>query len=106
MKSLRINMILPFPGTKPGGGLKVMYEYANRLQEKGHQVTILHSIKRPYKKMRSPLWWKQLVYKLRGVSRPKWFPLHESIVSLIVPEITNHHVPDADILFSTWWEMA
>src|SRR5688572_7407998 len=100
MTPLRINIILPFPGTKPGGGLKVMYEYANRLHGKGHKVTILHSIRRPYKKMRSPLWWKQLLYKLRGVSRPKWFPLNENIVSVIVPEITDEHIPDGDILLS------
>jgi glycosyltransferase involved in cell wall biosynthesis len=106
MRSLRVNIILPFPGTKPGGGLKVMYEYANRLQKRGHHVTVLHSILRPYKKMRSPLWWKKLIYKLRGANRPKWFPLDESIVAVIVPEITNEHVPDGDVLFSTWWEMA
>jgi glycosyltransferase involved in cell wall biosynthesis len=106
LKILRINIILPFPVTKPVGGAKIMYEYANRLQELGHEVTILHSIKRPYKKSSAPVWFNQLMYALRGVARPKWFSLHKDIRSVIVPEITQQYVPDGDIVFCTWWEMA
>ncbi|HMG83869.1 MAG TPA: glycosyltransferase family 4 protein [Ferruginibacter sp.] len=106
MKILRINIVLPFPVTKPVGGAKIMYEYANRLQEAGHTVIILHSIKRPYKKTSAPVWFDQLVYALRGVARPKWFTLHKEIRSVIVPEITEKYVPDGDIVFCTWWEMA
>lgn len=105
MHPLRITIVLPFPVTKPVGGAKNMYEYANRLHAKGHQVIILHSIKRPYKKMKSALWLKQISYKLRRVDRPKWFPLHKEIRSVIVPEISDRFVPDADIVFSTWWQM-
>lgn len=105
MKILRINIILPFPVTKPVGGAKIMYEYANRLQQAGHQVSILHSIKRPFKKSTTPLWFNQLMYRLRDVARPKWFSLRKEIKSVIVPEITEKYVPDGDIVFSTWWEM-
>lgn len=103
---MRITVILPFPVTKPVGGAKNMYEYANRLHEKGHSVIILHSIIRPYKKMKSPLWLKQLLFKLRGVERPKWFLLHKEIKSEIVPEIIDEYVPDGDIVFCSWWQMA
>jgi len=106
MKSMRITLILPFPVTKPVGGARVMYELANRLHANGHKVVVLHSIKRPYKKMKSPVWLKKISYKLKGAARPKWFPLHKDIPSLIVPEITDQHVPDADIVMSTWWQMA
>jgi len=106
MRPLRISVVLPFPATRPGGGVKIMYEYANRLQARGHQVQVFHSIRRPFKKMKSPLWWKQLLYRIRGAARPKWFPLDERISSSIVPEITDRYLPDADIVLSTWWEMA
>ncbi len=106
MSSLRINIILPFPLTKPVGGGKIMYEYANRLQERGHHVIVIHSIRRPFKKMKSPLWWKHFNYKVRRAARPKWFPLHKDVKSVIVSEITNAHIPDGDIVLSTWWEMA
>ena len=103
---MRITIILPFPATKPVGGAKIMYEYANRLYAKGHHVIVLHSIKRPYKKMKSPVWLKQFFYWARGVARPKWFALNKEINSLIVPEITDRFVPDGDIVISTWWQMA
>ncbi len=105
MNKLIINIVLPFPVTKPVGGAKIMYEYANRLQQNGHTVSIFHSIKRPFKKSNTPLWYKQLVFALRGVARPKWFELNKEIKSCIVPEITDRYLPDADIVISTWWQM-
>lgn len=83
-----------------------MYEYANRFAAAGHQVTVLHSLRRPFKKMRSPLWWKRLVFVCRGATRPSWFPLDNRVNSTIVDEISDVFVPDGDILFSTWWQTA
>jgi glycosyltransferase involved in cell wall biosynthesis len=106
MKPLRITIVLPFPVTKPVGGAKVMYEYANRLHVRGHKIVIVHSLRRPFKKMKSPIWWKRLTYQLQGAARPNWFPLEKAIPSLIVNEISDKYLPDADIVFSTWWQMA
>ena len=106
MQSLHINIILPFPVTKPVGGAKIMYEFANRLQALGHRVTVLHSLKRPFKVMRSPLWFKRFLFRVRGAQRPHWFPLHVECRSLIVDEINDAFVPDGDLLLSTWWQMS
>jgi len=106
MQLLRINIILPFPVTKPVGGAKVMYEFANRLQALGHRVTVLHSLKRPFKEMRSPLWFKRFLFWIRRAQRPSWFPLHRNCRSLIVDEISDAFVPDGDLLLSTWWQMS
>ncbi len=105
MKNLRINLILPFPATKPGGGSKIMYEIANRLQEREHDVMIYHAIKRPFKKTNTPLFIKRLLFAIRKVARPKWFPLHDAVCSVIVPQITNKYIRDADVVMSTWWQM-
>jgi len=105
MRPLTINIILPFPVTKPVGGAKIMYEYANRLAGKGHKVSIFHAVKRPFKKSSTPIWVKWVIFMLRGVARPKWFPLDKRIKSVIVPSITDKHIPDADIVISTWWQM-
>jgi glycosyltransferase involved in cell wall biosynthesis len=106
MQPLRINIILPFPVTKPVGGAKVMYEFANRLQALGHHVTVLHSLKRPYKAMRSPLWFKRFLFSIRGAQRPHWFPLRKECRSLIVDEISDAFVPNGDLLLTTWWQMS
>ena len=37
---MRISIVLPFPVTKPVGGAKIMYEYANRLAEEGNKIVI------------------------------------------------------------------
>lgn len=102
---MRITIILPFPVTKPVGGARIMYEYANRFAERGHSVVVLHALRRPFKKMKSPLWWKRLLFSIRGAARPNWFALDASVDSRIVNEITDPFVPDADIVFSTWWQM-
>ncbi|MFM7710576.1 MAG: glycosyltransferase family 4 protein [Ferruginibacter sp.] len=106
MTARRIHIILPFPVTKPVGGAKIMYEYANRLAARGHRVHIFHSIKRPFKKSATPVWIKQWLFALRGVARPRWFPLDARVQSTIVPEITDRYLPDADVVLSTWWQMA
>ena len=103
---MRVSIILPFPVTKPVGGPKIMYEYANRLALRGHAVTIYHSIERPFKQSSTPTWLKQLLFAIRGVARPKWFPLSPSVESKIVPSITDKYIVDADVVFSTWWQMA
>ena len=103
---MRVNFLLPFPATKPVGGVKIMYEYANRISARGHSVCILHSISRPFKKSSTPNWLKQALFALRGVSRPSWFPLRPEVVSKIIPEVTDRFIPDADVTICTWWEMA
>ena len=46
------------------------------------------------------------MFALRGISKPKWFPLAAGIKSLIVPTIEDKFIADADIIFCTWWQMA
>lgn len=106
MKKLKISLVLPFPVTKPVGGASVIYHYANLLQNRGHEVSIFHTIKRPYKKSKTPLWYKRLIFWMRKVARPKWFPLHPKVSCFIVPAITDKYMPDADIVMNTWWQMA
>lgn len=103
---MKINLVIPSPALKPGGGVKVMYEYANHLAARGHQVTVIHGIVQRHKKMKSPLWYKRLLFFLKKASRPKWFKFNAEIRSIIVPEIIDAHIPDGDIIMSTWWSTA
>lgn len=80
-----------------------MYQYANELAERGHSVTIYHAIERLEKKSLLPSYIKLIVFKLRNVSRPSWFPLRKNIDSRIITAINNNNIKDADIILSTWW---
>ncbi|MBC5991640.1 glycosyltransferase family 4 protein [Pontibacter cellulosilyticus] len=103
---MKFNFILPSPATKPSGGTKVMYEYANQLASRGHEVTIIHGIKQRHKHMKSPLWYKKLQFALKGAAYPKWFKFNKNVKSRIVPEIKDKYIPNADFTISTWWSTA
>lgn len=99
----KINFILPSLSTKPGGGTKIMYEYANRFAQKGYDVTIIHSIKRPFKKARTPTWLRYILLRLK--KKQTWFLFSPKVKTTLVKEIMDHNVPDADVVISTWWQM-
>ena len=39
---MKIVFLIPSEGNRPTGGNKVIYEYANGLSARGHQVHVLH----------------------------------------------------------------
>lgn len=107
---MKINILLPFFVDHPGGGVKVMYQYANKLAERGHDVVIYHSVKTRFLHMKIPGFWR-LYFLQRFVSKvvykyPSWFLLHSSIKSLQIAKVSNYLIRDADIVFSTWWATA
>jgi glycosyltransferase involved in cell wall biosynthesis len=106
LKKLRIHILLPGLTSKAGGGTKIMYEYANRLATRGHEVHVYHSVVKPFRPMKSPLWFKWTLSFLRNKFSKKWFKFHASVKLHVVPDITNDYLPNADVVFSTWWELA
>lgn len=109
---MKINIILPFFKKEPGGGLKVMYQYANQLHEKGHDVIIYHSSKTKWTH-RAHKYIDYLIVLLQWhltkrptVKRPSWFTLNEGILSVAIPNVNDRYIREADILFSTWWATA
>ncbi len=69
--------------TKVCGGSKIILEYANRIQERGHKVTIVS-------------------YDIK----PKWFNLDSNVDFIQVPENENlkDYIPDCDIIVATSWK--
>ncbi|MGN6638788.1 MAG: glycosyltransferase family 4 protein [Mucilaginibacter sp.] len=110
-RKLKINIVLPFLQQAPGGGLKVMYQYANQLANAGHSVVIYHSMytswTQPVKVFRKN---KHIfLQKNLGLKReryPKWFAFNSAIKSFEVPKITDDFIRNADIMFGTWWATA
>jgi glycosyltransferase involved in cell wall biosynthesis len=106
---MMINFILPFAGNKPIGGFKIVYEYANRLAERGHNVNLIHP---SYTFEESAF--NNAKYLIRYYQRKidnsynpdSWFKLHPEVKSLWVRKIDNKNIPDADILIATAWRTA
>jgi len=103
---MRISFVLPFPPRIPGGGTKVMYQYANLLAEMGHHVEFYHANKTQYLKYRTPSWLRYFYIKYFEPRVPKWFPLAKAIKSHVIPYVSDKFIDDADAIVSTWWATA
>jgi glycosyltransferase involved in cell wall biosynthesis len=109
---MRINFILPFYSVRPIGGLKVVYEYANQLAARGHDVSVIHP-----RSMRNIEPVRRSLHKLQNAALDtrnrfapraglKWQPLDPRVRIVIVPEPTAEHISDAEAVFATAWQTA
>lgn len=106
---MRINFLLPCYAWSASGGFKVVYEYANRLVNRGHQVSVIHPrrLKFPPPEKRS------LRHRARAArislqeifTKPviDWHTIDPRVRVLYVPSSDASHIPDGDILFATAW---
>lgn len=105
-----VNFILPCFGGHPIGGLKVVYEYANRLAEDGYKVNLIHSsakhkTQKFFDKIRNYVRYERA--KLTGSFKPvNWFPIHKNINLIVIPEMSEKFIPDSDKIIATSWETA
>lgn len=101
------------PSKRVGGGIRVIFEYGNRLTDLGHEVILVA----PFEQFPYPLnWLKKLELKLREkiyyklklgrdkpfISKVDWFPLKPKFIE--VPDLSAKHIPDADIVIATAWD--
>lgn len=101
------------PGVGFSGGVKIVCEYANKLQKKGHNVKVIYPTLYPEKRIRenSALHFlNYLTHKLRNIlkSEPEtkldWFELDAELIR--VPILHEKYIPDADAIIATWWGTA
>ncbi len=91
------------------GGVRVVAVYADRLRQRGHEVTVVSTPPRPI----------PLIEKLRHVKRGWGWPgkpqtgpsyldnvdVAHRVIDRFRP-IADADVPDADVVIATWWETA
>ena len=79
----KLNIVYLMIWTKVCGGSKIILEYANRIQKKGHNVTII-----TYDK------------------KPEWFKLDADINFIQVPEDKDwkDYIEDCDVIVATSWK--
>jgi glycosyltransferase involved in cell wall biosynthesis len=107
---MRITFLMPGYIWGPSGGYRVIYEYANRLVERGHHVSVVHPrrlkfLPAPNLSLRERLRRAKLV--LIGLfSTPviDWQPIDKRVELVFVSNSGQRHLPDADALFATAWQ--
>ncbi len=108
---MRIAFIISGYPWKPWGALRVVYEYANQLVEKGIEVRVIH-----VRKLRHPNTpplqgisgrLRAIMHHTRNILfKPKvtWQPIDERVKLLFVTRATAQSVPDGDAIFATAWD--
>jgi glycosyltransferase involved in cell wall biosynthesis len=101
---MKINIFVPFFPFRPGGGLKVMFEYANHLVSRGHTITLYYPARmaffnQGYVKPFLKYW----LYKYRSSKVVDWFIIDNRINIKCILNVSDKSVDDGDIIFSTWW---
>jgi len=99
-----MKIIFLIPGTRISGGIRVVFEYANHLITRGHDVLIIHPL--------SPLPYASSLYPAHGMPevttilehKVGWFDLKAKLIG--VPTLEEKYIPKADIIVATWWETA
>lgn len=101
---MKISVIVPHVIRKPGGGTKIMYEFANQLNELGHDVTVYNCMETSFFKT------GRIKYILRRIyftffKHPAWYKFSKNVKSIIIPQVGSKNISDADIIFFTGWSL-
>lgn len=110
---MKITIVLPGAGVTPSGGYRVAYEYANRLCERGHCVTVVHPayVAGVRRESTFSAWrrtWGRYLSRLLGSRwRPdNWMPINPGVDMRWVPSLDPRYVPDGDAIVATLWVTA
>lgn len=96
---MKITFCLPSILKVPAGGFKIVFEYANRLSNRGHDITIICLTDNHFLKLNN--FGKNIFGKLRIKGYPNWFPLNNNIKVIATPYLDGRHFPDADFVVAT-----
>lgn len=105
---LKITFVLPGQSGVPVGGPKVVYEYANCLSRKGHQVTVVHPARGCSREMHLDDYVKNGIRYLQVLMgkdfRPdRWFQVDPNVRLLCVPGLSEKWIPKGDVVIATAW---
>lgn len=100
---MKISFVLPGVSRVPVGGYKMIFEYANRLCRRGHEVTLIyHCLSGMKRNQKVPKIVKLIYYYLGAYYFPTWFTLDSRIHKICkYKKLTNSKLPDSDIICAT-----
>lgn len=101
-----ISFLLPEIARVPVGGHKVVYEYCNKLVEKGHEIHIYYFYGNRFKKKNIPEFLRKVVIRIYGsyVGPKKWFDLDKKVKLHVIK--TEKQIRQTDVLIATGVETA
>jgi len=106
---MKITFVMPCYPWGPMGGFKVVYEYANELVARGHEVTVVHPLEVKFGPPRNVPLYERLKDLTKGrLSKGKtpvidWQKLDPRVRILFAPDTEACHIPDGEAIFATAW---
>ncbi len=107
---MKINFLVP--EIVRSGGIRTVFEYANRLTKLGHEVIVYTPVIpfNPYKpKLMYPILKHQLMYALFQINGKPFMPPNiykHNFPTKAIPAVNNFFVADADAIVATSWTTA
>jgi glycosyltransferase involved in cell wall biosynthesis len=90
------------------GGVKVIHEYANRLTQKGHQVTLVYPLITDQNRLTGNI--KTITRKLynqaTGIADDLYYTPDSRVTVLVVKKAIPRYLPKADCIVATGWQTA
>ena len=107
---MKITFLVPGYIWSPSGGIRVIYEYANQLVSRGHEVAVVHPLRSPHvpsaENVNVRQWARDKLEHLAGLALTpsvKWQSIDKRVRLLYVRNPDSDNIPDADIIFATGW---
>ena len=88
----------------------MVYEYANRLCQRGHRVNVVHPLLRSpnraslKRRLGAPV--ALVVNRLTGFPRMGWLQMHPEVNMLLVRSLHERFIPDGDVIIASAWQTA
>ena len=76
---MKICFVLPRYSRRPIGGHKIVYEYANRLAERGYEVFLLFMNDHTFVEYKIPEFLRPAATSMMTQIEPRWFPLDKRV---------------------------
>lgn len=98
---MKISFVMPLPMSKPVGGFRIVYEYAERLSLRGHRTTIYYPIAVPILKYRRPFIMRCLKALICRKRIANWFEFKGKVEFKVIPRIDDGHIENGDVVVAT-----
>jgi len=105
---MQITFILPGFIVTPMGGVKVIHEYANRLTQMGHQITLVYPLITDQKQLtgifKTNL--RALYNRITKVTEDLYYTPDSRVTVIVVQKAIPRYLPKADLIVATGWQTA
>ncbi|HPC35237.1 MAG TPA: glycosyltransferase family 4 protein [Candidatus Marinimicrobia bacterium] len=105
---MKFTFILPGFIKIPMGGVKVVNEYANRLAERGNEVTLVYPLT-----LRTGNWGyalrkkiSALIDRIQRVSESLYYTPNPAVNVMVVRSATSKYIPNGDAIIAIGWQTA